>query len=463
MTVNTSGLIKALQLEDSIGAQKVAAGHRSIAAVHLGQGKVTIGKALNIIRFDESLTPPRTGHLGNWSDIAATRAGPMDFNSTICGQGHGYPLIYEFTRTEATTPGGDEAYAPGSIIDQGQRLELPIYTWDGKNFVQRGRDAPLFCALVQVKHQGLVQPLAIVQAQRMMSQAPYAFASWAGILLRNRALVVELLTQLIQQASGQGRSQAFDEIISHAVALDGTVERGALSAEGNGFRLAEVFFPNAAGVAEAALDLVSAMVEPEAFFERIGSVSSRLPVISLQCANALFAILSTHRYSGERGPILESPYRVHLHWGARAMAGAPPLRSGYLIRPTAQRSLRALVDPLLDKYPQVQPTVIAILPASIFMLCPTSRHPADAELLTELFTSTAGQGAGKTGQIAKSWFAKEGQQLSPYFRARFVTGAGVPRSGASMPQAHSVEPQGFRNLGIAEACAIAAAFEEGSE
>ncbi|WP_394938088.1 DUF6025 family protein [Psychromicrobium sp. YIM B11713] len=462
MTVNTHTLIEALQLERTFGASEVAAARRSIAAVHLGLGEVSIGEALKLMEADQSLTPPRTGHLGNWSDIAATRAGPMDFNSTICGQRYGYPLIYGFTRTEAAAPGGDEAYAPGSIIDQGRRIELPIYTWNGQRFVRRERAEPLFCPLVQVEHAGSIQPLATLQWQRMVHEAPYAFTSWAAVLLRNRTLVAALLTELIGRAAAQGRSQAFDEIISHAVALDGTVDRGALVPEGSGFSLAGSYYPDASSVAEAALELVSALVEPEAFFDRIGSVPQQLPVISLQCTNVLFALLSTHRHRGERGPVAESPYQVHLHWGARAMAGAPPLRSGYLIRTTAQRSLRALLDPLLEGYPQVQRTVIALLPAAVFMLCPTSREPRDAELLSELFSATAGLGAEHAGEKARAWFVEHAEQLSSYLRGRFLPGSGVPREGAPLPEACSVEPEGFRKLGIAEACAIVAAFEEGS-
>ncbi|AJT40365.1 DUF6025 family protein [Psychromicrobium lacuslunae] len=462
MSIDTRELISELRLEESFGAQEVAAGRRSIAAVHLGLGSLTIGKVLQLIEADETLTPPRTGHLGNWSDIAATRAGPMDFNSTICSNGYGYPLIYGFNRTESSAPGGDEAYAPGSIIDRGQRIELPIYTWDGGQFSRRDREQPLFCPLVKVEHQGALRPLAATQWQRMREEADYPFTSWASVLINNRPLVSALLSKLITEAPKQQRNQAFDEIISHAVALDGTVQRGALETEGTGFRLAGVHYRDAEAVAEAALDLVSALLEPEAFFERIGAMPARLPVISLQCTNVLFALLSTHRHRGKKGPLEESPYRVHPHWGARAMAGAPPLRSGYLMRTSAQRSLRALVDPLLGEYPEVQPTVLALIPAAIFMLCPTSREPADAELLAGLFAEVAGLGVEQATSSASRWFSEHRQSLSPYLRNRFIAGAGVPRDADPLAVAESVQPPGFRELGIAEACAIAAAFEAGS-
>ncbi|MEU6942581.1 DUF6025 family protein, partial [Streptomyces rubiginosohelvolus] len=147
-------ILDALGLRTAAEADALASGTKTFVPVHVGTHDLPVGTLLDALAKDPSLLPPRTGHLGNWEDIAAGRAGPMDFNTAVCGDGHGYPLIYGFTRTEADTAGGDEAYQPGCLIDQGKRHVLPLHTWDGSRFVRRDRSAPLFCPLVQAEVDG---------------------------------------------------------------------------------------------------------------------------------------------------------------------------------------------------------------------------------------------------------------------------------------------------------------------
>lgn len=87
------------------------------APVHLGTRDVRVGTLLDAVHAEPGLLPPRSGHLGNWEDIALGRSGPMDFNTAVCGGGHGFPLIYGFTQTEAEETGGDDVYLPGSLVE----------------------------------------------------------------------------------------------------------------------------------------------------------------------------------------------------------------------------------------------------------------------------------------------------------------------------------------------------------
>ena len=89
-----------------------------------------------------ALCPPRTGHIGNWGNIADGRAGAMDFNKAICAPGYGYPLIYGFKQTEADDAA---ARATGAIcrarsIDGDVRTPLPLHAWDGTEFAPCTRE-----------------------------------------------------------------------------------------------------------------------------------------------------------------------------------------------------------------------------------------------------------------------------------------------------------------------------------
>lgn len=453
-------LLDELGLRSAAGADALAAGEKTFQPVHLGTQDVRIGTLLELLRRDPDLLPPRTGHLGNWEDIALGRSGPMDFNTAICGGGHGYPLIYGFTRTEAAAEGGDEAYQPGSLIEQGRRDSLDLYTWDGRAFVRRDRGRPLFCPLTQAEVDGGLVPLVDLHWRRMLRIPGYRFRQWAAVLVEHGALVTDMLTLLIEQADATTRQGTrLAELISQAVRLDGDVARCDLSTDGAGYVLDGYRYPSARALAEAAMVLVRALVEPAGFFEQLGGLPPVLPVMSLQLTNVLFGLLDTHHPDGPAGGA-ESPFITHVHWGARAMAGCPPRRGGYLTRRSTVRSLRAITTPLVRRFEQARPVAFVLLPAQVFMLCPPSTCPADGDLLAGLFKAVLAAGPDAAHETTLGWLGEHREKLSAYLRGRFTSGSGVPADGTLRDPAVPVEPDGFRDLTFQQASAVVAAFEE---
>ncbi|WP_329049441.1 DUF6025 family protein [Streptomyces violaceus] len=452
-------ILDRLGLRRAADADALTAGAKTFVPVHVGTHDVTIGALLDALNADPALLPPRTGHLGNWEDIAAGRSGPMDFNTAICGGGHGYPLIYGFTRTEAATEGGDEAYQPGSLIEKGKRHTLPLHTWDGTRFVRRDRSKPLFCPLVQAEVDGQLVPLVELHWQRMLALPGYRFRQWAAALTDRAPLVTDMLTLLLERAAAQGRNQAFAELISQAVRLDGEVSRCDLRPDGTGYVLDGHRYPSARAVAEAVMLTVRALVEPAGFFARMRDLPPVLPVMSLQLTNVLFALLDVHHPDAPAGPP-ESPFITHLHWGARAMAGCPPRRGGYLSRRSTVRSLRAITDPLVRHFDEAGPVAFVLLPAQAFMLCPPSTAPDDAEALAELFRGVRAAGPEAAYDTTLTWLDSHRDRLSEYLRGRFRSGSGVPADDTPREVAVPVEPEGFRELTFRQACGAVAAFEE---
>ncbi|MEU4484496.1 DUF6025 family protein [Streptomyces purpurascens] len=452
-------ILDRLGLRRAADADALTAGTKTFVPVHVGTHDVTIGALLDALDADPALLPPRTGHLGNWEDIAAGRSGPMDFNTAICGGGHGYPLIYGFTRTEAGTEGGDEAYQPGSLIEKGKRHTLPLHTWDGTGFVRRDRSKPLFCPLVQAEVDGQLVPLVELHWQRMLALPGYRFRQWAAALTDRAPLVTDMLTLLLEQAAAQGRNQAFAELISQAVRLDGEVSRCDLRPDGTGYVLDGHRYPSARALAEAVMLTVRALVEPADFFARMRDLPPVLPVMSLQLTNVLFALLDVHHPDAPAGPP-ESPFITHLHWGARAMAGCPPRRGGYLSRRSTVRSLRAITDPLVRHFGEAGPVAFVLLPAQAFMLCPPSTAPDDAEALAELFRGVRAAGPEAAYDTTLTWLDSHRDRLSEYLRGRFRSGSGVPADDTPREVAVPVEPEGFRELTFRQACGAVAAFEE---
>ncbi|MEU7583136.1 DUF6025 family protein [Streptomyces sp. NPDC041068] len=442
------------------GTDALASGQKPYMTLHFGTLDIPVGDVLDLIRNTEGLVPPRTGHLGNWEDIALCRSGPMDFNTAICTNDYGYPLVYGFTRTEAESEGGDDVYLPGSLVEGGGRTALPLYTWNGRDFTRRDRSRPLFCALTQTEVDGELVPLAELHWERMKSHPALRFKQWASVVSDHADLVTDMLCLLIEEAGArQNPRAAFAELISHAVLLDGSVGRCEIRRDGDAYLLDGHRYPSARALAEAALLTVGALSEPRRFFSRMRDVPPVLPVISIQLSSVLFGLLGTH-LPGSAGLPSEDPFLTHLHWGARAMAGCPPRRGGYLARKSTVRSLRAITGPLVRDFEQVNPLCFGLLPAQIFMLCPPDTEQRDEDLIADLFTAVLAAAPDAAHDTARGWLSTHQDRLSPYLRGRFEEGRGVPTGTALRGPAAPVEPAGFRKLTFRQACAVVGAFEE---
>ncbi|MFG2196041.1 DUF6025 family protein [Streptomyces sp. NPDC048639] len=451
-----------LDLLTAADADRLADGSRSFLPVHLGTRDVPIGALLDLVHKEDALLPPRSGHLGNWEDIALGRSGPMDFNTAICGQGHGYPLIYGFTRTETDTAdaGGDGVYLPGSLVEQGRRRPLPLFTWDGRGFAPRDRSRPLFCPLVRTEEQGEPTPLVDVHLRRMRAITGYRFELEASSLVAHDATVTAMLTVLLERAATRDNARrAFADLISHAVRLDGEVARCELRPDGRGYRLDGHHYGSAGELAEAALLPFRALTDPARFFERISDLPPVLPVVSHLLTGVLTAMFGTHYPDGPAVPA-DDPFITHLHWGARSMAGCPPRRGGYFTSRAAVRGMRSISECLAGEFTEASPLCVVLLPAPVFMLCPASTDPGDAEPMAALFRATAAARPGEEYDAALTWLGAHRDGLSDYLCGRFREGSGIPYGGVPREPAVPVEPEGFRDLTFRQASAIVAAFEE---
>ncbi len=466
-------IVEALGLGDRIDIVELAERRSAFKAVHMGENDLAIGTLLDLVKSDAALCPPRTGHIGNWGNIALGRAGAMDFNKAICAPGYGYPLLYCFTQTEAdVSRQGDWGYLPGSIVDRDERRPLPLHAWDGRRFVYCGNAQPRFTPFVQAEVDGQLQPLTQLHTARMRQIEGFNFRLEQALIAEQDALVRPLLTALVADACRRNNSRrALQDLVSHAVELDGTLTRSAIERDGAGFQLGDCRFASIDTLVEGALAPFHAVASPAHFMDLIGSLPRRLPLLSNLTIAVLSAMIETHlpdaaRNSGRsRGPI-----NPHLHWGGRDMAGYPPLRKGYLFEEAKIKSMRRMCSTLVAEFAQIDPLCFVLLPAPVFMLCPTNAHPRDAELLADLIHQIQSTTAGTVrssaelqqaiSDAARRWHGTAGSELSAYFRERFGPRRGGLLSGERPDASEPVEPGGFRNLSLRHASMIIGALFE---
>lgn len=445
---------------------------RAFDWVHMGTSDLPVGKLIEILRNNPFLSVPRTGHFGNWQDIAKGRAGMLDYNGIICGKRKlGYPLVYDFNQTEdANLQNGDWIYLPGSIVEKGERKELRLFTWDGTQFIERSREYPLLTPFVLTSMDGELVPLSQVHWKRMQQLSGFEFSLQSSVILAQEQLVKEIFHELIEEARTQPEPQlALENILARAVALDGRVYPQAIKLDGQGYRLGEAYYENTAAMIDAMMLPFLAVTKPDLFFTEIGNLPKLIPQASAIMFEMLCAVLNTHypscKIDREK---MTQPCNLHFHWGAIAMAGYPPKKKGYISQRIANR--KKIYQSVIERFSQLDPVFYIMLPASIFTLFPNESYPRDITIVEDLIDkvhkstdSLLGNPsliAEKIDQIVKEWSSEVHESLSSYFVNRFLNRRSVFNKGDLPEHSELIEPRGFDTLTIRQASMLVGALIE---
>lgn len=429
--------------------------------IHLGTQPMRIDVLTRAFRSAEH-KPPRSGHLGDWSDIARGRAGALDYNRSICCGDLGYPLIYCFTQTETSDgQAGDQIYRPGSISKAGRRTDLNLYTWNGREFVNRSRNEPYFCPMVQVDHSGSLAPLINFHWQRMGSLAGFDFQIEPLVVGEVRERLVEVLCCLLDDAiCCSNPERAFREIISHCATPDGRVKAAEVQLGQGQIRLNDQVY---SGVREVAIEAAAIFDIPRSSYEHSCKMRAARP-ITPQLSTAFVELFSClfirEPIVRLQVPGLASSVAVHAHWGARHMAGYPPRKHGYFSQKATKKTVRRLARVIASNFGGLPALCHLLAPAAIFMLCPSEAFPNDADLLSRLFrlvasASSANGDGDAIEQLVGEWWLSARSGISPYFKTRFGRSIDVPDLSMG---GRSVELDDFGSLSVREACAIVGAL-----
>lgn len=455
-------VLQTLDLVESIGLETIMAQERSYECIHIGSHAVQLSSLLSGLAMEKNVKPPRTGHIGNWNDIVAGLAGPLDFNHSICKGGYGYPLIYCFTQTEAEVDGqryGDWVYRPGSVMHHGKKGHLPLFTFDGRDFVARERDTPWFCPFVMTGIDGTRVPLIDFHIRRWTELTGVTPCLEAQFIVENTEIVKALLTVLLESAAERVNSRrAFQDIFSHTVTKSGRVERANIRKDSQGYWLEDHYYGTTKALVDAAFIPFLAVTDPANTLMNMRCFPNRIPLISHLLVSIITSILGTH---DPRGTMSKKPFMAHLHWGARDMAGYPPVRHGYLVQKSTIKSMRSMCDTIRANFQEISPLVIVLLPASMFMLCPLMAYPGDSDCLSKLFGLIGGSAdQGRISGIVRGWLKTNQERMSDYFFNRFKPSFGFSTAIPTPEYGGTVQPHGFQNLTTQQACSIVGAMME---
>ncbi len=432
--------------------------------LHLGQTNLTIGRLLDVVVAHPHLLPPRSGHMGNWQAIASGRAGAMDFNRCAATHGRGYPLVYAFNQTEdANLSRGDCVYLPGSLIEQGRRIELPLLTWDGQGFTLRDRSHALFTPFVRSRDQGPLEALTRIHARRMAGLTEFRFGLEPEVLMRDESTLRGVLATLIDAAAAQSNARiALQEVFGRQAGLDGIVTRQDMFRTDGVYSMNGTDYGSLEQTVDTAILPFLAVTEPERFDALIAALPRQIPVVAAPLIQMLCGLFSTHYPDSQIDrATMTQPFNPHFHWGARDMAGYPPLHNGYFARSSRVKNAAKICDTVLRNFSQIDPLLFILMPVTIFMLCPTSAHEGDHALVADLIKRVRKQSAQAVHReqameqvqaLVEVWLDEVQGRISPYFMARFERHSGVLQKAAAPVSSEPVEPAGFRDMSLSQAC-----------
>ncbi|MRB61398.1 hypothetical protein GH880_28340 [Bacillus thuringiensis] len=466
LKTNKKGKIKGVykdQLIEEMSTRKAA-----FDWIHLGVTDVTIENFHRVLENNPHLVPPRTGHMGNWSDIANGRAGMIDYNKTVTADlKRGYPLIYSNNQTEDTQmENGDWIYLPGSLIESGNRKLLKLYTWDGKQFVERSRENSLFTPFVLTSLDGELLPLTKFHWDKMTKYNHLDFVMFDSVVIQNWKLVSDMLRTLVKTSIDNPTINIeLKDIFAHEVSLDGTIQRSNIEFDGSGFKVGDTYFDNISELVEASMLPLLAVAEPDSFFDNMSSWPKKVPVISKMITTMLFSILNAHyRNCQIDRETMCQPFNPHFHWGALSLAGYPPFVKGTFSNRTNLKKISDMQQVILQNFPEIDPTFFVLLPVAPFTLYPTSVNPQDFEPLERLAYKVQESTRGlenkpnimmkEVGGIVENWIFENESKLSNYFLNKFSKRRSVLNEIDLPEYSEYVELPAFKTLTFKQGCII---------
>jgi Family of unknown function (DUF6025) len=464
---------------DSPGAKTLAAalarlhlGQRAFDWVHLGKSDLPIGRLIELLQTTPGMAPPRTGHLGDWSDIAAGRSGLLDYNKVICGDlAAGAALLIDTTSVETSTlDDGDRIYLPGSTVTRGRRrlLELFARTADGLSRLERNKTWFLPFTLTRVDGQvRLLSDLHRARNARLTLATDHVTAR----LLYDRARLEALLRMTLTAAATAPRRETMLRwLFASVVGTDADRRQATLGYhDDHSFALGGERLTLDELIARALLPAL-VMNDPATKEEHLRGrrAAVQVPVMSNLLVTLLLVLLGAHLDPRRPDLLRRAPVDVHLHWGAVGMAGFPPAKRGYFESGEYPRRLRPFFDAAVNGGHGVSPTLFVVAPAVIFSLLPRAGNPGEARLVRELFgrvlDSRARQGhqdrAASVERTVKDWLARVHPHLSAFYLRQFN---GVRSLLAAAPPPKTAAPvvcEEFLALTCQEATMIVGALQE---
>lgn len=462
-------MIKLLQLPEGTRKKKK---QLSFEPHNLSESNMLIKDLYKMIEDDNLVIPPRSGHIGNWNDIMDGLVRERNDNTIICGQRKlGFPLIYDLTQTEnESLDAGDLTYFPGSVIEQGQRTLLPLYTWNGTEFVETNREEALFVPFTFTLVNGKLKSLNQFHYERYQRYTDKHFTMYSQSICENidkvRATLEVLFNSILNMEEPE---HEFKFIVNRAVRLDGVIVRDGIHISDDKLIVGDSVYDSKEELIEAILFAYRA-ANAEVFREEVKSLPDFIPLLSNHMTIILeFMFCRKFQMYEFKTLGADNTGILHFEWGGIEMAGYAPKELGYFHRQIKYiRRIYNVIYENLDNIPQVH---YILLPSSMFLIWPNDEYPEDINSVNNLIKMVRQEIAVEETKDAKKLYtkicetvelwAKGDNQVSELFKKRFSDKKPPIYSANSHARKNEfLEPEEFEELTVQQATMIVSALYE---
>lgn len=478
--MNDTGISLGREIADAIGEGaggaelrtamgNLESGKRVLDWIHLGKCDVQLRDLISILQTKAATPPPRTGHLGDWTDISLGRSGLLDYNTTICTElGVGSPLLFDTTSTEtAALDSGDTIYQPGSAVRDGKAELLPLYVRDGSGLREAARSESWFSPFVLTDADGPVELLSDLHRRRNATLGmPLDYVSRRLLAEGDRLRVLMTTALEAARADAKRRDTLTSSLFAGLVGTDGAPREGAVRSTESGYVVGETEV-SLDELVELALLPFRTLNDDEARGRIVSGDGFREQVVPMLSNMFLTILMVQARVHAAPGSV-PGAFDEHLHWGAIGMAGFPPRKKGYFEGSEYPRRTRPFFDHAFATGRASQ-VLFMVAPAVLFALLPRTSSPADVELVDDL-CRTARVAAGKDAnpfrqaeiieQTVTDWHEAHGARLSEFYRCQFNGRRSLSGQAEAPADPHVVVGEEFLSLTCRQASLIVGALNQ---
>lgn len=394
-------------------------GKRSFAWNNIANADVHICNVLDAIVCD-NVRVPRTGHLGDWSDIFASKAGSLDYNHAICLTSNaGYPLIFDLNQTENTDLNkGDIIYLPGSLIKSGiQTKKLNLECFEHGKFVPVNRQYSYFCPYLVVNQEGQKIPLTSFHRKNAQAFQTIPLIYQSEYLLAHEPLLVKAIEVMFQHLmSMEQPKRLLNSFIDRSISKNAIVERKSIQLSGETLTVGNTCYRSMKEIVDSILTplkLANGQLNPLTY---LSEAPNEIPLLSNHAMHALLSICHPQfslATKSKQFPIIN----IHVQWGAIGMSGIPPYKKSYF-NDNAKR-VRSIFDVWVGALEEVSPTLFVVLPSAPFSLLPRCEDKRDTDIVTTLFDAVAAESEPDPDTIRAILHDSNIKQTSAYYQSRF--------------------------------------------
>ena len=438
--------------------------------LHAGTLSLTINDLSQLIA-KLSILPTRTGHLGNWQEIAEGRGSALEHNGIVCGiKKLAYPLIIDINQTEnESMDSGDVVYLPGSVISNGQREKLIINTWNGNHFKRRNRDVSYFSPFTLAEIEGELIPITSIHRKHILRYPNAKYVS--SLFIENKDFIKNILVEILNYVIyNKDCKLKLNDVFDRTVSLDGLLARNEIRFLNGGFKIGNSFYSNMNQLIDAVFLPFYAAHNPKDFFNHIKEMPSEMPFLSLGIMSTFPCLLNTCFNNLNFQPKENKPpFLPYFEWGAFDSAGYPPKSKGYFREKAT--AIREIYKIIVQAFPNIIPAMFILLPSAIFNLLPCDAYENDIEIVDELIKTALEQThAIKSSasdilmknieSITYNWFIENKNFLSPYYINKFKKARSIYQQKDCPEKSNPVYLKKFDELTLQKACMVMGTLRE---